>query len=427
MYTAIGEYYFGYFRGLSGGQLSVILMNKISTPVNYTIEAPVAGFYHTGVTDGSNETIVHLPFSVAVSRNDRQYKGVYLRTDSDAVTVIGQNEVNRNSETFLVVPYKRLNVIMEYVYYGISIAGYTSSYQSAILIVGTEDNTTMKLTVTQTATTNYGHTYNSGTEYSFVVNRLQTFYIRSTGDLSGTKIVTDKEVSVFSGHESTRIPTNYCCRDALIEQVSSVKFWGRIFFTMPLVSRKSYVIKILSSHNLAEIDIRCNNVKESHILNEGQSYTKTLSKQEYCVIQSNKPVLVAQFSRGLNEDSFGDPMMTIIPDVLQFTNRFTTTTIRNATLSGYKHYVNIIVLAVYYQPDMIHLISGGRNISLDAQRWVPIKVEHTIEAYAAQVTLSEGVAEIIHANDDALMSISTYGFANQGSYGHPGGHGDKTG
>ena len=427
MYTAIGEYYFGYFRGLSGGQLSVILMNKISTPVNYTIEAPVAGFYHTGVTDGSNETIVHLPFSVAVSRNDRQYKGVYLRTDSDAVTVIGQNEVNRNSETFLVVPYKRLNVIMEYVYYGISIAGYTSSYQSAILIVGTEDNTTMKLTVTQTATTNYGHTYNSGTEYSFVVNRLQTFYIRSTGDLSGTKIVTDKEVSVFSGHESTRIPTNYCCRDALIEQVSSVKFWGRIFFTMPLVSRKSYVIKILSSHNLAEIDIRCNNVKESHILNEGQSYTKTLSKQEYCVIQSNKPVLVAQFSRGVDEDSFGDPMMTIIPDVLQFTNKFTTTTIRNTTLSDYKHYVNIIVLAEYYQPNMIHLRSGGRNISLDAQRWVPIKVEHTVEAYAAQVTLSEGVAEIIHANDDALMSISTYGFANQGSYGHPGGHGDKTG
>ena len=429
MYTAIGEYYFGYFRGLSGGQLSVILMNKISTPVNYTIEAPVAGFYHTGVTDGSNETIVHLPFSVAVSRNDRQYKGVYLRTDSDAVTVIGQNEVNRNSETFLVVPYKRLNVIMEYVYYGISIAGYTSSYQSAILIVGTEDNTTMKLTVTQTATTNYGHTYYTGNEYSFVINRLQTFYIRSTGDLSGTKIVTDKQVSVFSGHELAQIPEEVCCGDQLIEQVPPVTSWGRVFYTMPLATRRYYTIRILASHDLTEIDLYCNNFNQSHTINEGQYFVRTSLPQEYCVIHSNKPVLVVQFSRGGYDerDYVGDPMMMIIPDTLQFSNKLSITTMRNPSRSGYSHYINIIVLAQYYQPDMIHLISGGRNISLDAQRWVPIKVEHTIEAYAAQVTLSEGVAEIFHANDDALMSISTYGFANQGSYGHPGGHGDRTG
>ena len=434
MYTAIGEYYFGYFRGLSGGQLSVILMNKISTPVNYTIEAPVAGFYHTGVTDGSNETIVHLPFSVAVSRNDRQYKGVYLRTDSDAVTVIGQNEVNRNSETFLVVPYKRLNVIMEYVYYGISIAGYTSSYQSAILIVGTEDNTTMKLTVTQTATTNYGHTYYTGNEYSFVINRLQTFYIRSssyTSDLTGTKIVTDKQVSVFSGHELAQIPEDVCCGDQLIEQVPPVTSWGRVFYTMPLATRRSYTIKILASENLTAIDLYCHNLVQphiineiSHIINEGEYYATTLS--HYCVVHSNKPVLVAQLSHGGYEegDYIGDPMMMIVPNTFEFSNRIAVTSTGS---SGYKNYINIIVLAQYYQPDMIHLISGGRNISLDAQRWVPIKVEHTIEAYAAQVTLSEGVAEIFHANDDALMSISTYGFANQGSYGHPGGHGDRTG
>ena len=405
----------------------MILMNTISTPVNFTIEAPVAGFYHTGVIEGSNETIVYLPFSVAVLRNDRDYKGVYLRTDSDAITVIGQNEVNLNSETFLVIPYKISSVSTEYVYYGISVPGYTSSYQSAILIVGTEDNTSMKLTVTQTATTNIGDTLYTGREYSFVINRLQTFYIRSTGDLTGTKIVTDKQVSVFSGHESTRIPTNYCCQDALIEQIPPVTSWGRVFYTMPLATRTSYIIKILSSHNLAEVNIRCNNLKESHTINEGQHYTKTLSQQEYCVIDSDKPVLVAQFSRGLNEDSVGDPMMMLVPDVLQFTDRFTTSTIYNTTRSGYKHYLNIIVLAKYYQPDMMHVISGGRNISLNTQEWVPIKVKHTIEAYATQVTISEGVAEIIHANRETLMSISAYGFANQGSYGHPGGHGDRTG
>ena len=426
-YTGIGEYYFGYFRAYSGGQLSVILINTISTPVNYTIEAPVAGLYHKGVVDGNDETILYLPFSVAVLRNNKEYKGIYLRADSDVITVIGQNEVSRNSETFLILPYKRSSVITEYVYYGISVQGHDSSYQSAILIVGTEDNTTMKLTVTQTTTTNTGNTLYTGREYSFVINRLQTFYISSTEDLTGTKIVTDKQVSVFSGHESTRIPTNYCCNNALIEQVPQVKYWGRVFYTMPLATRKSYLIKILSSNTPAEIDIYCNNLRESHIINKGQSYTKTLLQQESCVIYSNKPILVAQFSRARDEDGVGDPMMMIVPDVRQFTNRFTTSTIRNTTLSNYKHYVNIIVLAEFYQPDMIHLISGGRNISLHMQRWVPIKVEHNIEAYATQMTISEGVAEVIHANDDALMLISAYGFTYDGSYGHPGGHGDRTG
>jgi len=395
-------------------------MNRKSEPINFTIEAPVAGFYYAGVVDGYNEAIIYLPSSVAVLRSDRQYKGVYVRADSVAVTVIGQNEESRNSDTFLALPYKRSNIITEYVYYGISVPGYTSSYQSAILIVGTEDNTIMKLTVTQTATTNFGNTLYTGREYSFVINRLQTFYIRSTGDLSGTKIVTNKQVSVFSGHELTRIPTNYCCQEALIEQVPSVTSWGREFYAIPLVTRRSYIIKILASHNLTEIDIYCNNFKETVTINERQHHTKTLSQQEYCVIHSNKPVLMAQFSRGRDEDGVGDPMMMIVPDVLQFSNRFTTTTIRNTTQSGYRHYVNIIVLAQYYQSDMIHFISGGKNISLNTQEWVPINVKHTTEAYATQVTVSEGVTEIAHANEDALMTVVIYGFADEGSYGHPG-------
>jgi len=237
--------------------------------------------------------------------------------------------------------------------------------------------------------------------------------------LTGTKIVTNKQVSVFSGHELTRIPTGYCCENQLIEQVPPVTSWGRVFYTMPLATRRSYIIKMLSSINLTKIDLYCNNFHESFVINAGQYYAKTLSQQENCVIYSNNLVLIAQFSYGQDEDGFGDPMMMIVPDVLQFTDKFTTSTIRNVTRSGYKHFVNIIVLAEFYQPDMIHLISGGNKTSLKTQEWVPIKVEHFIKAYATQVTISEGLAEIIHENEYALMTVLNYGFASQGSYGHP--------
>jgi len=418
----------GYFRNFPGGKLSVVLINSISSIISFTIEAPVVDYYYSGVVDSGSEVIVSLPFSVAVFPNDTEYKGIFIKAESNAVIVIGQNEANGSSDTFYAIPYKRSSVITEYVYYGISVPGYSLSYQSALLIVGTEDNTTMKLTVTQTATINTGNTLNTGREYSFVINRLQTFYIRSTGDLTGTKIVTDKQVSVFSGHELAQIPQSTCCGDLLLEQVPPITSWGRVFYTMPLATRRLYTIKIVASHNLTKIDLICHNLEESHIINEefhiideGQHHTKTLS-QEYCVIKSTEAVLVFQFSHGGYEedDHIGDPMMVMIPDTFEFSNHIAIATIGNTTQSGYKHYINIIVLAQYYQPDMIYLISGGRNTSLKTQEWVPIKVKHTTEAYATQVNVSEGVAEIIHANVDSLMTASVYGFTKYESYSHSG-------
>ena len=413
----------GYFGGSGSGKLSVVLINKVSDPIRYTVEAPVGGFYHSGFINGSSEVVVSLPRAVAVLSNNKQYKGVYVITENNAVSVTGQNEASGFSDTFLVIPYDRSHVITEYIYYAMSIYGYHSSYRSAILIVGTEDRTTMKLTVTQTATTNTGHTLYTGRDYFFVINRLQTFYIRSTGDLTGTQIFAYKQLSVFSGHESAQIPQSTCCSDPLIEQVPPVTSWGRVFYTMPLAARRSYTIKILASEDNTAVDIYCNNVKVSRSMNKGQHYSKTLSSQENCIIRSNKPVLVAQFSHsGYEErDYFGDPMMMIVPDTLQFSNEFHITTIRNPTRSDYQHYVNLVLLAQYYRPDMIHLISGGTNVLLNvAREWVPIRANNIIEAYATELTISEGVAEIVHTNKAALMALNVYGAARYESYGHPG-------
>jgi len=77
------------------------------------------------------------------------------------------------------------------------------------------------------------------------------------------------------------------------------------------------------------------------------------------------------------------------------------------------------VLTKYYQPDTIYLISGGINKSLDILQWVPIVVSNVTEAYATEVTVSEGIIGIIHSNKEALMMTIVYGFASSDSYGHP--------
>jgi len=163
---------------------------------------------------------------------------------------------------------------------------------------------------------------------------------------------------------------------------------------------------------------------ELYTINEGESVNISLSLQEYCAIYSNKKVLVVQFSHGGNEDSnnyYGDPMMTLVPSTNQYLSKFDFSTIRYPSRPDYSHFANIIVMAQYYQPNMIYLIAGGVNRSLVTEQWVPIQVNYITEAYATQVNISEGITKIFHANAAAQMMTIVYGFTLYNGYGYIGG------
>ncbi|XP_065902474.1 IgGFc-binding protein-like [Dysidea avara] len=415
------DYYFSFFRNRDSGQPSIIIITSALQPVNYSVEVSEVGYYTSGNVTSDNEVIINLPTTLITSSHNDQDKGIHLMISSDRVTVIGQNLRSGTSDTFLCLPITNL-CVDEYVYYGISVPfSIRGSYNSSILVVGTEDNTMMKLTVTQPVTISVSNStvdLTAGIQYSFVINRLQTVLIESVDDLTGTKIVTNKLVSVLSGHQCGYVPVMSNSCDHLVEQVPPTTLWDRVYYTAPLATRRSYTIKVLAAYNSTVVDIYCNNTRESYNISEGESVNKTLSLQEYCAINSSKEVLVVQFSHGYAHQDIGDPMMTLVPATNQYSNKFQFSTLQGQ--SGYTHYINIIVLAQYYQPDMIYLISGGVNRSLDTQQWVPIMVNGVTEAYSVQVNVSEGVAEIAHVNACAtVMSAIAYGFAFPVGYGHP--------
>ena len=427
------EYYLGFFKNATPrdkSQLLVTLVNTLQTPANFSIEAPGTRLLRREVIDGDSDVVVALPSTLTVLTTNDINKGIHLKIESDGVLVFGQNEKHYSSDTFLALPYQRLANVAEYEYYAMSAPPECSVvFQGSLLVVGTEDNTKMKLTVTQTATATPANTLTANIEYSFVINRLQTFYVRSEGDLSGTKIVTDKPVSVFSGHEGACIPplSHMCCPGKLVEHIPPITSWGTTFYVTPLGTRSYGImkstIKILASKDSTNIKIYCDNIEENIALDEGQHYNKTLSLQENCAVISSNPVLVVQLSHSCGDNSyggFGDPMMMIIPDILQYTNIFRISTIRHPRGINYEHHINLVVLKNFFEPDKIYVVSGGSKVSLSSQDWVPIKVNNVTKAYATQVTISEGVADIFHSDSAALMTVNVYGFANGDSYGHPG-------
>ena len=365
-----------------------------------------------------NSTIVFLPVSLVVHSYDDQSKGVHLKANSTTVAIIDHClDHSYYGDTFLVLPTEKV-LYAAYIYYGISVS--SGSGNSVVLIVGTENDTVMNLTVTQSVNIKVNDTVISlhhGIEYSFIVNRLQTVYIGSVRDLTGTRIVTNKPVSVFSGHECGYVPSSsYGDCKQLIEQIPPTTYWGKTYYTAPLQGRSGYTIRVLAAYNSTEVIADCNNVKKFYIINSGESFTAT--HHSYCAIHSNKEILVAQYSHGYYYDRrTGDPMMMLVPATVHYSNEINLST---SSSSRHSNYINIIVLKEYYQPSMMHWITGGVKRSLQTQ-WIPVVFNQVTEAYYTQISVSSGQVKIFHTKKDSLISAVVYGSRYSNSYGHFGG------
>jgi len=409
------NYYIGFFQNNNGGSISLYLTNTGSLKISYTIEAPGIGYYTSGTISGTRSRFVSLSSTLITSSYNDQNKGIHIETNSTDVVVIGRNDAYQSSDTFLVLPTVKV-CCTQYIYFGISVSSGRYGYDNVVLIVGTEDNTMMNLTVTQSVRIKIDDTISnltSGRQYSFLVSRLQTVYIGSSNDLTGTRIVTDKPVSVFSGHECGYVQSFssiYC--DHLIEQIPPTTYWGRTYYIAPLRDRNAYSIRVLAAYNSTEVFMDCNDAKNSYTINAGNSFTAT--HQYYCAIHSNKKILVAQYSHEYNDDfKTGDPMMMLVPSTDHYSSEINLSTISSG-------YANIIVLKEYYQPSMIYRITEGVKRSLQSLSWNTITFNQVIVAYYTQIFVSDP-ATILHTAANALMSAVVYGFAFREAYGHSGG------
>ena len=155
---------------------------------------------------------------------------------------------------FLALPCPWLQV-EQYNYYAVSAPPSTSytviNSNSAILIVSCNNGT--QITFTPTATITYPRNSNStisaGTSTTVTLAKVQSLYIQSKGDLSGTRIVSNQPISLFSGHECAYSPPTQGVQcDHLVEQIPPTSTWGKVFITAPSADRKTGdIFKIVAS------------------------------------------------------------------------------------------------------------------------------------------------------------------------------------
>ena len=377
------------------------------------------------------------------SETDSQFKGIHIKAQRKRkIALFGQHG---SSDAYLGLPVISRPPGSSYEYIVASVLGYSGSAQQAkhsvALIVGTENDTEIILEPSVVIR----HPFATRSDGRFgprasvdtrtvIIRRFQTLYLQVGGkDMSGTRIIANKPISVFSGHECASIPFNSKSCDMLIEQIAPIDTWGTEVVTIPLRTRSADVIKVFASHDTTTVSVTRTDINSGMVTSDpsfklDRNEFRELVINDYTLIQSNNPIGVFQFSRSYSTDNvtFSDPFMLAVQSCKQYRDSYVVVPAPfNETIEGtatgrvaYVNYTNIAVPAEYFNASMITV----NNNPIDASEFSPIRrADNSIWGYGAQLFLAESVQIIKHLNPNASLSVTLYGFSNQMSWGCIGG------
>ena len=255
--------------------------------------------------------------------------GIHLHTTGPiSVLVVSYGEDLNGIGQYPAIPYESLD-LSEYVYFAVSTGSNANGSYGQILLIANEN---VNITITPTINVNVpvDPQTDSGTEIlsswtskSMTMKELQTILIvaeDSTADLSGSKIVSTKPLTVVTGHECGTIPLSVGYCETIMEQIPPVSNLGKQFLLSPYKDRGSQYYKIIAVENgVTEVNHNC--LEEgSFTLDAAGSFNnfETLS-DTFCYLESDKPILVIQMSPGtLKDNKLGDPAISILPPMEKY-------------------------------------------------------------------------------------------------------------
>ena len=466
------EFFVGFFRNRFGrvSEPEVIppvlcITTKDTRRVRVDITGSQGRIERVFVNDGES-TCVDIPIGLVVFASDNStmgdslFKGIRIKAQGNRqIIVIGQHEEVASNDAYLALPIIPRPVGTSYEYIAASILGDSGTVaqakDSVALIVGTEDDTEIILEPSVLITHSFapapaqtGGRFIPGVPVELrtvTIQRFQTFYLQVRGgDISGTRIIANKPISVFSGHECANVPLASEPCDILIEQLQPIDTWGTEVVTVPLSTRSGDVLKVFASQDSTTVNVTYTDISSGMVTSDSFSFTLNRNEfrelggtsivatgaiADFALIQSNNPIAVFQFSRSFSTDNniISDPFMLSVPSCEQYRDNYAVITAPfdpsiEGTASGrvaYVNYTNIAVPAEYFNASLITINDNPIN----ASEFRPIRrADNSIWGYGAQLEL-DGVAMISHSDPNAALSVTLYGFSNQMSWGYTGGTG----
>lgn len=400
-------------------------------------------------------------------------------TNGAKITVLGINDATATSDAFLALPcrsfrpedgFQRSNTV-EYKYFVFSSGHRGASFASRVLVV----NCVSELQrVTIDAPEDSGADDVSFDLFGYNTYLYSKLNRRINGervpiDITGSVITSTQPISVFVGNDCGEVPLGVTACDYLVEQIPSHIVYGQRFFALPFALRESGdIFKIGSLANNNNVTITCSRAAPGgnwtvyhppgKIINYGEYHTfRTTSRRDgnggsyrrdFCCIETSSPATVMQYSLGHSADTItieeisvgaGDPAMTLVPPVNQYSNDYTINTMDDVLERGrraFKSYVSWAVATPFYAPgdengfkvNNMDFPPPARNrLGEGSGEYIPIHCQNNeICGYGAFGRFSElgnnTLSYSFPGDPNAAVYASVYGFFMEASYAYPAGY-----
>ena len=283
-------------------ELSIFVTTTESEPVAFAVSAVNFSFTGTARSTSSVKVAIPTTLQVAIGNNDRE-KGIRVKAEGDkTIVVYGLSYHSLTSDAFLALPCSNL-AVDEYEYFAVS-------YSNSLILIVACENDTLVTTPTE----------------SFVLQQQQTYQIYRSVDLTGTRVVSNKPISVFGASQCSHIPAMVGGCDHLTEQIPPTVTWGTRFLVASLLGRESGErIRVISSRG-ATFTLNCtsfSNPRDYSLPNPGDWEEFEIQADDFCSIESSSPIYVSQYASGSFADNRpGDPFAMMIPPIEQYSNNY---------------------------------------------------------------------------------------------------------
>ena len=339
---------------------------------------------------------------VVSSSFDNRFKGIHLETNLPITLYFIDNYA---VHTYLALPCHDYQ-ISQYEYYTVSTGSYRNTTISQALLVGCQNNTTVTITPSvdlflpnnAQEPDDIDIVVSKGVSHTVLLHEGQTLYFGEPDvDITGTHIVSDKPLTVITGHECASRPdvTNRC--SPLQLQVPPTVTWGTKYI-LPAITDSIYpvYVKIITADRDTTIISVCNEtVNTTHYDTQGSVHSFYYNHSFNCYVEANKPILVTAFIRDYNYAS-----LTLIPPMEQYSNKL------DFSINSIDYYyTNIIVTTTPVGFSSSAILYNGQPIT----DWTTVyDSSMNIVGYVAEIRdyiYYLYSASIVHTDRDGKVSV----------------------
>ena len=374
-------------------------------------------------------------FDVLTSGFADRLKGIQVRATGESlisVLVITRSHIFSSlintAASYLVHYNSEIANNYTYVYFALSTdyAGVQNivNRKSNILLVANSHNTMVNITPTQTVVLPENSQVNSsmisvemGSSYQTTLHQFQTFLISSLSDLTGTRIVSNRPLTVISGHQCAQIPTIEPFCEPLYIHVPPTASWGQAFLLAPFAGRTSSVnFKLVTSQNNTAIAYRCGTEQSQGITLSlaGDSSILAFLGTPFCYLTATSPILVAQVGSGYNTDERGDPAVALVSPITGHVSR---TQFFTPSDNFPQNFISVTVQAQFFNVSHI-LLDGNRLVCMGSWSAIQDITSDVAVGYGCTANVTSGSHNVTHEIEGGVLSVAAYGWNSNPQLGY---------